>query len=97
MTTVVNIRKEKPDVYIGRGSPYGNPYTHIPIKGTMASYQVKTRKESIEKYKEYFYRMIEEDPEFLDMVLLLKDKKLGCFCKPLDCHGDIIAEFLDKL
>ncbi|MCG6418638.1 DUF4326 domain-containing protein [Vibrio fluvialis] len=23
-------------------------------------------------------------------------KRLGCFCKPDDCHGDIIAEFLNS-
>ena len=97
MCKVVNIRKEKCEVYIGRGSIFGNPYTHIPIKNTKAEFQVKTRQEAIDKYREYFYNRIENDTEFLDEVLRLKDKVLGCYCKPLDCHGDIIKEFLDKL
>lgn len=31
-TKVVNLRKEKSDFYIGRGSIYGNPFTHIKDK-----------------------------------------------------------------
>jgi len=50
-----------------------------------------------DRYREYFYDRIENDPEFLDEVLLLKDKVLGCYCAPLSCHGEIIKEFLDKL
>ena len=29
-------------------------------------------------------------------VLKLKDKILGCSCKPLACHGDIIKAYLDS-
>ena len=96
-TKVVNIRKEKYDVFIGRGSLFGNPYTHLPLGETHATFQVKTRDESIEKYKEYFYRLLEEDSEFLDAVLLLKDKTLGCWCKPLNCHGDFLALLADQV
>ena len=41
---VVNLRNEKYDVYIGRGSPFGNPFK-IGIDGT--------RLEVIEKYKHH--------------------------------------------
>lgn len=97
MTTCVNIKKNKYDVYIGRGSIYGNPYTHLTLQNTKAQYQTKSRDESIQKYKEYFYNKLETDIEFLDNVLLLKDKTLGCYCKPLPCHGDIICEFLNNI
>lgn len=97
MTTAVNLRKEKYDVYCGRGSIFGNPYTHLPIEKTKAQFQVKTIEEAIQKYREYFYNKIENDSDFLDAVLRLKDKKLGCYCAPNPCHVDIIAEFLNKL
>jgi len=97
MTKVVNLKKEKYDVYIGRGSIFGNPYTHLPLKGTKATVQVKTRCEAVEKYRVYFYDRIENDTEFLDEVLRLKDKVLGCYCSPKECHGDIITEFLNKI
>jgi hypothetical protein len=95
MTTVVNKRTDTYDVYIGRGSPFGNQWTHI--KGnTLAQYVVATREESIAEFKKDFLKRVETDQEFREQVLSLKGKRLGCFCKPLACHGDVIKEWLDK-
>lgn len=88
MTTVVNKYKSKFDVYIGRPSIFGNPYA-IGKDGT--------RDEVIEKYFHYFNNRIINDPIFLEEVLKLKDKILGCFCSPQKCHGDIIVNFLNNL
>jgi hypothetical protein len=86
-TTVVNIKKNKNyDVYIGRGSPWGNPF----------KIGIYTREEVISKYKEYFYEKI-KDLNFRKSVLYLKGKVLGCYCHPLPCHGDIIANYLNNL
>lgn len=41
------------DVYIGRGSVWGNPYTYRELKNTKAEFQTVSREESIEKYREY--------------------------------------------
>ena len=27
----------------------------------------------------------------------LKDKVLGCWCKPLACHGDVLADIADSI
>jgi len=97
VTKVVNKYKDGYDVYIGRGSIFGNPYTHKFIDNTKAEFQVETREEAIEKYKEYFYDRIEKDSDFLDKVLRLQGKTLGCYCKPASCHGDVIAAFLNVL
>lgn len=90
MTKVVNLKKEPYDVYCGRAGRgekgyFGNPFS-IGVDGN--------REEVITKYKEYFYKRIEIDPEFKKKVMELKGKTLGCFCKPLSCHGDIIVEYL---
>ena len=34
-------------------------------------------------------------PELLIQIHELKDKNLGCWCKPLPCHGDVLAELSD--
>ncbi len=86
MTRVVNKNKEPFDHYCGRPSIFGNPFV-IGKDGT--------RDEVIEKYRVYFYDRIRIDANFRSEVLKLKDKTLGCFCKPLACHLDIIAEYLD--
>lgn len=92
MTEVVNIFKEPYDVYIGRAGKgqdgyFGNPFPLL--KG-------EERGSSLERYQKYFDNKIENDLEFKKKVLSLKNKKLGCFCKPHPCHGDIIKEYLDK-
>lgn len=87
MTTVVNIRNSACDEYIGRGTPFGNPY-RIGEDGD--------RQQVIEKFKAYFYKRL-TDEGFRGKVLALKGKKLGCWCVPLACHGQIIAEYLESL
>lgn len=91
-TKVVNKYHNVPyDVYIGRGSKWGNPFSHLP--NTKAQYQVKTRKEAIEKYREW----IMTQPHLLSSLHELKGKTLGCFCKPKPCHGDILVELIELL
>jgi len=85
-TTVVNIKHEIADEYIGRPSMFGNPF-QIGYDGD--------RKEVIKKYNDLFATKI-QDSTFRTKVLQLKDKKLGCFCKPEACHGDIIAHWIDS-
>ncbi len=92
MTTVVNKNKEQFDIYIGRGSKWGNPFTHIKDKHTKAVFVVNTRSEAIDKYKEW----INSQPELLNALEELRDKRLGCFCKPKTCHGDILVELLEQ-
>ena len=89
-TTVVNRRVEPFDIYIGRGSIWGNPYTHL-TGATRAKYFVGSRDEAIEKYREHLM----DTPELLRRIPELRGKRLGCYCKPAACHGDILAEMAD--
>jgi hypothetical protein len=91
-TTVVNIHKKEPyDVYIGRPSKWGNPFTHIQGK-TLAEFKVETREEAVQKYREW----IKTQPELLVSLVELKGKRLGCFCSPASCHGHVLAELADE-
>jgi len=87
-TRVVNLRLQPYDVYIGRGSKWGNPFSHKA--GTKALYRVKSREEAIRKYREW----ILTQPELLESLSELEGKTLGCFCKPHDCHGDVLVELI---
>ncbi len=84
MTTVVNKYKDKYDIYIGRGSIWGNPWV-IGKDGT--------RDEVIDKYEIY----IRSNPDLLKQLPKLKGKVLGCFCKPARCHGDILVKLIEEL
>ena len=33
----------------------------------------------------------------LDQLHELKNKLLGCWCKPLPCHGDVLVELVNQL
>ena len=87
MTTVVNLNTSSYDTYIGRGSPFGNPFK-IGKDGD--------REEVIRKFKIYFVTRL-RDRTFEQKLLELRGRRLGCYCSPLACHGDVIAEYLNKL
>jgi len=84
LTTVVHCKRDIFDVYIGRMSKWGNPYS-IGIDGN--------RQEVIEKYRNY----ILTQPHLLNSLHELKDKRLGCHCFPLLCHGNVLVEMVKNL
>lgn len=106
MIRVVNKSKHSPtgnDIYIGRGSILGNPYTCKELSNTKALYQCSSREESIESYKIYLLDKIsEKNIEICDIMnkiykqALIGDVNLICYCKPNDCHGDIIKEIIES-
>ena len=75
--------------YIGRGSPFGNQYVLIKHGGEY------TRRESIEKYRDWFNDKIDNEPEFRQAVEELRGKTLGCSCVPEACHGHVILSYLE--
>ena len=77
MTKVVHCKKKSYDVYIGRGSKWGNPFV-IGKDGT--------RDEVISKYEMH----IMSSESLVNSLPELVDKTLGCWCKPKACHGDIL-------
>jgi len=78
MVKVVHCKKEPFDIYIGRGSKWGNPFK-IGKDGN--------RDEVISKYESH----IMNRPDLIEALPELIDKVLGCWCKPRACHGDILA------
>ena len=92
MLKVVNKYKEPYDIYIGRGSKWGNPFTHITDKKTKAEFIVDTREQAIESYRNWILKQ----QHLLDDLHELEGKTLGCFCKPKSCHGDVLVELINK-
>lgn len=87
-TTVVNKRTSPYDVYIGRGSVWGNPFV-IGKDGD--------RDDVIQKFSKYAQAKIGCGDWTHDMLLNLKGKRLGCFCNPLPCHGDVLVRIVEGL
>lgn len=82
MTTVVHCKREPYDVYVGRGSKWGNPFK-IGVDGT--------REEVCKKYKHWFLTQV----NLICQLDELRGKVLGCWCYPKQCHAEFLAEYTD--
>lgn len=67
-------------VYIGRPSQWGNPF----------AIGLDDRATVIDKYRRY----IAVHPELVDQLRDENPTALVCWCAPLPCHGDVLAELL---
>jgi Domain of unknown function (DUF4326) len=99
-TTVVNMtgHRDDPDVadvvYVGRAmyrggwrlaaSPLANPF-RIGVDGN--------REQVIAMYRDYLLGRA----DLLTLLPDLRGKRLGCWCSPLPCHADVIAELTDRI
>ncbi len=101
-TKVVNLRNfsfpyNACDMFIGRGSVWGNPFR---ISKRMSREMVIT------KHKEWLLSWINEKREIIidgysnkvvvERLEELRGKTLGCYCKPLACHGDVLVAILEQ-
>ena len=68
------------NVYIGRNSKWGNPYRVRGING---------RYKAVASYKRY----LQNNENLRKCVKELKGKRLGCWCSPKRCHGEILHQF----
>ena len=96
----------KDDIYIGRGSILGSPFTHLPNSQFPGLVVCGSRDEAIDSYKEYAESLMEFDNEYSNEIKRLrrlskvKDVILVCFCKSPDkevrCHGDVIKDLIER-
>lgn len=87
-TTVVH-KSEPHDVYIGRPSKWGNPFKiGYDDRGIYW-----TREVVVSLYESW----IHDQPDLMAALPELKGKRLGCWCSPLPCHGDVLARLADAL
>jgi hypothetical protein len=96
ITRVINIKKDESFAgiksnaayeYIGRGSYWGNPYSMFA--------EGDSREEVIRKFQ-YDFDNEKFPKKVKSEVYKLAGKRLGCFCKPDACHGDVLANFLNQ-
>jgi hypothetical protein len=97
-TTIVNLKGHRNDpdfadvVYVGRAmhrggwhlaaSPLANPFRPGPAG---------SRQEVMAAYREYILAR----PGLLALLPDLRGRRLGCWCAPLPCHAEVIAELAD--
>lgn len=97
MTEVVNkykVNMDDPDIiYIGRGSIWGNPYSHK--EGTKAQHKVASRDQAVDAYRRYLWGAIKNGVVTKEMLKELDGKRLACYCSPKRCHGDVLIAAIE--
>lgn len=93
--------KDTNNIYIGRAGVVFINGIRFPKESSIFANPYKigkdgTRDEVITKYKNYIEDKIKNNNNFLKELLSLKNKNLGCWCKPEPCHGDILIELIKK-
>jgi hypothetical protein len=84
--------------YIGRGGIVFIDGVRFPENPSIWANPFKSeisREESLRKFKEYIIKKIEKENLYKDL-LELDGKKLGCWCKPESCHGDVLVELINE-
>lgn len=91
------------DIYVGRGSVLGNPFTHKDLNKTKAEFTCSTRDEAIESYRDYILNKINIKDELIcnELNRIYKMAKKGdvyllCYCFPQSCHANIIKEIIEE-
>lgn len=90
-------------LYVGRGSVLGNPYTSKDLDKTKAKYQCVNKEEALSNYRKYLLEKIKEKDKDICAelntihTLAIKHKcDLVCYCAPKKCHADIIKEIVSS-
>ncbi|MFD9700054.1 DUF4326 domain-containing protein [Lentzea sp. NPDC059081] len=99
MVTVVNLKghRDDPDhtdvVYVGRAmyrggwhlaaSPFANPF-RPGVDGT--------REEVVVRYRAWLL----DRPDLPARLPELRGRRLGCWCAPLPCHAEVLAELANR-
>lgn len=90
-------------VYIGRGTPLGNNWSHVPE--TDAQFRVGSREEAVGRYRQWLWQEMQRGngPAFKALETLKERAvageklSLACSCSPQLCHGDVIKAAIEHL
>jgi hypothetical protein len=103
---VVNVRDFKPYSKYWYNQPPNSPYVYIgrfvrfwiPVTSKWHNFPLKNKDDMAERLQSIkYYREIHLPKSgLLDQIHELKGKILGCWCKPLPCHGDVLAELANS-
>jgi hypothetical protein len=95
--------KNKNNYYIGRSRVVFIDNKRFPEEKSLFANPFKIGQDGnknnvIKKYKEYILYKLEISTIIKNEFKKLKNKNLGCWCKPEECqcHGDVLLELLDK-
>ncbi len=81
---IVFINKER---YPKEDSIWANPFKITSLTN---------REQVLQEYESYIRKKLDSDKTLIQKLLDLKSKHLGCWCKPEQCHGDILIKLINE-
>lgn len=94
--------RPRPDLYVGRGSRWGNPYVQRGW-GKRSKYPVEEVDDCLAAYEAH----VRASPELMTALPSLRGKVLGCFCVRADdpqpargeerCHAEVLARMVEEV
>lgn len=102
---VVNKKTHKPcthDVYIGRPSVLGNPFSHLNLPHTI---KVSHRSTAVGSFERMLNKSMNlpgseiavEMAKLLERYCNGETIHLVCWCAPLECHGEVIKNRIEDM
>lgn len=97
--SVVHCKREPYDVYVGRGSEWGNPFTHLEIPESreirscgiaVRMSRVESRDEAVDAFRRFLWARIKAGDVELEELAALDGAVLGCWCAPKRCHAEVL-------
>jgi len=90
------------NIYIGRAGVVFIDNQRFPLKSSNFANPYKigkdgNREKIIIKYKKYIINKLKDDDNLQKELLELRGKKLGCWCYPEICHGNILLELIKNI
>jgi len=99
MTRVGHCKRDRCDVYIGRGSRWGNPFV-FPGMARRSKYEVIEVEDPLTAYEQH----VRSTPDLVAALPQLAGKVLGCWCVQLDepdeperCHGHVLQRLVREV
>lgn len=88
-TRAVHVSKEPYDVYVGRGK---DPKTGHRMSGSLWGNPFPLAEHGPLECMRRYFAYLRANPLLVQRARReLKGKRLGCWCKPELCHGDVLA------
>jgi hypothetical protein len=93
---VVHCKHDPYDVYVGRGSIWGNVYSHR--ESSYAVELVPSAQEAVARYEQWLL----QQPSLMAELHTLAGKVLGCWCRGprtpnAPCHGTVLVRLADQV
>jgi hypothetical protein len=90
-TTVVNIKNDPYDLYIGRA----NPTYNLPASKWANPFKLEREADRSIVLARYRIWLLQQ-PSLMHALSELRGLRLACWCSPRACHGDVLADLVNS-